>query len=558
MPSTRSRSRRSNSRRSNSRRTESRRQRSPDPQETPTANSPRNGRADKDKNKNKSKKDKGKDKGKEKSKKRKDKPVTLEGLLEGQDPKKARLAGTRVARKAGEHVDEYNAVARWNAASQDPSISWVQVLYTGIATHCEELAETHEITLPDDAHVEAACIESFDYLMKWIGKKQLLKDLETLLEAGKLGELHDLLDAKANDERGQHIRKVKEEAITYIQDFLGVPVLDPPIKPTAKKSECRGLKHPQLARLLISASMVPDYDKDPQGRVKNGKIMISEQDFGLWLFKNGVYDPSLPYKGLFRSLYLILIWKHLFLGKEAAVMHGQAWEQTRHGPVLRNDLGKLNRRTIAYAIVMGYHALTSSDDWRVGTNGMAKSAIYDAVMLMFGLNAEFEKETIEWWEKYGLMGLSLKKKTGKKKERVMVTKIDDNSMMLAQARLPPQATVRVTTASPMNKMVTSKMEEEEDSSTRQAYELFDFDDEPMTGGMYDETQLAAASQRKQAYSKADDESPATPLPLKQKSKARASYHTQAIIKIVSPKDQDDDREEEERSQGGPSRFHRRR
>jgi hypothetical protein len=102
-------------------------------------------------------------------------------------------------------------------------------------------------------------------------------------------------------------------------------------------------------------------------KVENGEIVYNEDDFGLCMYEDGVFDPNAIDEGLFQSLFLVLVrvhttflqvliaqlqcWKCIFLGKQAAANHGKKNVKGKGGTAAKHDLGKVTKRTIAYAAV---------------------------------------------------------------------------------------------------------------------------------------------------------------------------------------------------------------
>ncbi|KAG7094350.1 hypothetical protein E1B28_007950 [Marasmius oreades] len=361
-------------------------------------------------------------------KKRKGGPASIVELLHHH--KSAKTKGL-VVKKLGNRLDDYKDTARWIASSFDPNLGWIQILYTGIIESFE-LGNDSELSmgLPTDDSVKADCLEAFNILKKKIGEDILLRDMDRLLEDGMVDELAKLLDRSSSDERTQDTRDLKENALHYLQLALGIDSFNPPINPHATKSLTRGLNHPQIARVVIPAAMVAEFDADQKQfleKVENGEIQYNEDDFGLCMYQDGIFDPTDIESGLFQSLFLVLCWKCIFLGKQAAANHGKKNMKGKGGTAAKHDLGRVTKRTIAYAVVQALHAIGSSNDWRVDDQGIPKTDVWDSVLDTFNGDPEFEEQCLKWWNTVGISGISLNSKQNKT-ERIKKSRIHPNSM----------------------------------------------------------------------------------------------------------------------------------
>ncbi|KAJ8074271.1 hypothetical protein PM082_012581 [Marasmius tenuissimus] len=301
-------------------------------------------------------------------------------------------------KKHDNRLDIYKDSARWNTKTVTFDVSHIGVLYAGINKHFV-LEGVDMVGLPEDRDKR-----HFNAFKERIGKEQLLKDLEDMLEHNLLKDMAEILNVSKKDSRAQDTCQLKAAALEFLQRFLSITLFDPPLSMHAPKNQ-RGTNHKQIARVMIPPEFVAEFNADPDAflaKLENGQIKCRAHDLGLCLYKNGVYDKSDPEDGLFRSLFLVLIWKFIYMGPEAAAMHSVMFTpgeepSTSRGQAAKHGLLEPTKDTIAYAVVHGIHAIGMSGYWRKGQNGMLNSQLHRAVLRYFD-NPVFAQDTLYWWK----------------------------------------------------------------------------------------------------------------------------------------------------------------
>ncbi|KAL0566508.1 hypothetical protein V5O48_015501 [Marasmius crinis-equi] len=346
---------------------------------------------------------------KKNKKKRKEAPASILAIL--QKAKAAKGTGVRIFNN---RIDTYKETARWNCRAIGPFVSHIGVFYAGLDEKLE-LDDDDIAHVPDDDEERAECLKHFDAYSRAIGEEQLFDDLERLLEANMIDDLATLSNTCFNDARTQDTRDLRVPALDYFLAFMGWDSFTPAIAGNAPKDEARGLKHLQIARMMIPAEHVEEFDKDPQAflnKVENGEVEYTEQQLGLYLYENGVYDKDDVSKGLCKASYIVQVWKHLFLSPAAAAVHGK---KRKPGDKLGNSgkagdhgMTKVTKESIGYAIIQGYRAISHSKDWRIGQNAVDGLALWNVFMAACE-NQYFERELLRWWNNEGLNGSLLKK-----------------------------------------------------------------------------------------------------------------------------------------------------
>ncbi|KAL0569247.1 hypothetical protein V5O48_012721 [Marasmius crinis-equi] len=349
------------------------------------------------------------------NKKRKEAPASIDTILA--KVKAARGNGTK---KYGNRIDIYKDTARWNARSISPYSNHVEIFYVGMSEHFE-LDDEQMVMIPEDEDEYDECLRHFNSFSDRVGKEQFLADLEVLVANDLVDDMAVLLNKSKDDARTQDTRDLKQPSLRYLLKFLSKTEFAPPIDPAALKTSSRGLKHQDIARVLIPAQDVEKFDEDPQAyadKVENGKIKSTEQDVGLVFYEDGKFDKDDPEFGLFRSDYFVLVWKLLFMGPSAAACHGLEHAPdvapAKSGKAAEHGMTEATKESIVYAIVQGHFAISSCRDWRTGANGVHHSDLW-TLSMRFLSDPDFLKALLKWWNTEGLHGASFKKKKHTKK-----------------------------------------------------------------------------------------------------------------------------------------------
>ncbi|KAJ8087430.1 hypothetical protein PM082_006260 [Marasmius tenuissimus] len=334
-------------------------------------------------------------------------------------------------KKHGNRLDDYKDCVRWGVKTITFDVSYIGVLYTGINKYFQ-VEGVDMAGLPEDGDEQEECLKHFNALMECIGKNQLLKDLEEMLEHDLLKDMAEILNTSKKDSRAQDTRQLKDVSLEYLRLFLNIPAFNPPLSTHTPKGS-RGTNHKQIARVLIPPELLAEFDEDPEAflcKLENGQIVHTPHDLGLCLYENGVYNPEDPEEGLFRSLFLVLVWKFIYLGPEAAAMHGVKvipGEElpTSRGQAAKHGLLEPTKETLTYAIVQGVHAIGLSSHWRKGQNSVLNTQLHRAVSNYFD-DPHFEKSTLHWWRTEGLNGACIKPS---KSQNLEDMDIDPKSML---------------------------------------------------------------------------------------------------------------------------------
>ncbi|KAG2365891.1 hypothetical protein BDR07DRAFT_1275902, partial [Suillus spraguei] len=133
--------------------------------------------------------------------------------------------------------------------------------------------------------------------------------LERLKEGSEEELIHvgELIGKGAACVRGEDIKSLKPVIIDWTAP-AGEAVV-PPLPRNSKIS--RGFNHPLTGRLLCPAELDWD-DADTKQRLQSSELVVSGDQWPLFVYANEVFDPEDPWSGLLKSRLLMNVFRHIF------------------------------------------------------------------------------------------------------------------------------------------------------------------------------------------------------------------------------------------------------
>ncbi|KAG1813006.1 hypothetical protein EV424DRAFT_1473522 [Suillus variegatus] len=173
--------------------------------------------------------------------------------------------------------------------------------------------------------------------------EQLLDSYPGLLERLKEGSEEELIhvgELGAACARGEDTKSLKPVIIDWIAP-LGEPVV-PPLPRNSKIS--RGFNHPLTGHLLCPAELDWD-DADTKQRLQSGELVVSGDQWPLFIYANEVFDPEDPWNGLLRSHLLVNAFRHIFTSPSSVDKEPKA---TRAGNTKIHGMTTITSASVAY------------------------------------------------------------------------------------------------------------------------------------------------------------------------------------------------------------------
>ncbi|RXW12519.1 hypothetical protein EST38_g13335 [Candolleomyces aberdarensis] len=242
--------------------------------------------------------------------------------------------------------------------------------------------------------VEQPDLESTQQRREYRVFKKLLKMIpnfeERLLEAGpeEIVLMAGLIQKGASSSRSDDTSSMKSAAIDWITPE------NEPLKPSLFRNQKvdRGFNHEVTGRLLCPTSL--DWsDPEIKAGLRNKEITISGADWPRFLYRDEIYDPEDPWKGLLRAELLVL---HIFTSPSSTE---DAPRATRSGNARIHGMTRVTPASIAYTATQVRFALSSATTFCRTDRDTDSETFYTSLLeLLEDLDEEEEiKALLSWW-----------------------------------------------------------------------------------------------------------------------------------------------------------------
>ncbi|KAM6494657.1 hypothetical protein JOM56_009280 [Amanita muscaria] len=236
-----------------------------------------------------------------------------------------------------------------------------------------------------------------------------------------LQEFYSLLQAGANDARGDDILKVRAAVSKWLNEQNPPPM--PLLNPDSRSN--RGIQHDVTGKLLCPIDF---YWDDPiiRARLRNCEdgYDINSSFFLHCLYQSGTANIQDVEEGFLKSGLLVKVFKHIFTSPSSANASIEASENIPVGTLAgaratsntsntkratRKDVSgclhmeeKVTPRAIAYAAVQLVFALSDAPHWTAVHNGFDYRSFYYFIVDFFEASADNSskqrvKELLSWW-----------------------------------------------------------------------------------------------------------------------------------------------------------------
>ncbi|KAG1873144.1 hypothetical protein F4604DRAFT_1880995 [Suillus subluteus] len=227
--------------------------------------------------------------------------------------------------------------------------------------------------------------------------EQLLDSYPGLLDRLKDGSeeeiLHvgELIGKGATGARGDDTKMLKAVVLDWIAP--NGEAIQPPLHRNTKID--RGFNHELTGSLLCPAGLNWN---DPQTKenLRSGKMLVSGDQWPIFLYAKQVYDPEDPWCGLLRSRLLVLAYKYVFTSPSSVDREPKA---TRSGNARLHGMISVTIASIAYIATQVRFALSSSSVFsRTDTTTDSETFYHSLLDLLEDTEESLEvDELLTWW-----------------------------------------------------------------------------------------------------------------------------------------------------------------
>lgn len=287
---------------------------------------------------------------------------------------------------------------------------------------CMEQVNSDDDDPTDHSEEEDRLYRSYQELLRWI--PSLKSDLAAESEDYEVRLIMKNLNKGADGARGDDAAGLKIAVVEWLMS--GRPTPEPALEPRHKTG--RGFYHDATARLICPV----DYDwSNPKHRenIRNyhPDYLVTADSWPLFLYKNEHYDPENPVKGLFKNMFLVKAFKHIFTSPSSTDFDSvpddtsdDSRVSTAESPLKRRKglsdrrsrshvasligMKSVAPRAIAYTAVQLRFALSSCTSWRVVDEDFNYEAFYNNILTFFeDCRTECDKaeiaELLLWWNR---------------------------------------------------------------------------------------------------------------------------------------------------------------
>ncbi|EGN99204.1 hypothetical protein SERLA73DRAFT_53763 [Serpula lacrymans var. lacrymans S7.3] len=212
------------------------------------------------------------------------------------------------------------------------------------------IARTGEFHQPDEYYSSE---ENQEYLI-YRSLLRMIPGLEDCLLQGdkdNIVSMAEMIQRGSSSARSDDTKSLKGAVLDWI-----TPCRESHTPPLARnvKTDC-GFHHDQTGALLCPAGL--DWS-DPEVRLKlkNGELLISGDQWPVFLYQDYVYNPEDPWNGLSRSLLLVLAYRHIFTSPSSVNREPKA---TQSGNTRIHGMTKVTPASIAYVATQVYVCLNT-------------------------------------------------------------------------------------------------------------------------------------------------------------------------------------------------------
>ncbi|KAG2100217.1 uncharacterized protein F5147DRAFT_813447 [Suillus discolor] len=231
--------------------------------------------------------------------------------------------------------------------------------------------------------------------------QELLKSVagleERLMQSGEdeVDIVAELLTKGASGARGDDTKSLKGSVLDWITP-KGQNLV-PPLARNVKVD--RGFHHERTGALLCPAGL--DWsNSETKAKLQSGEIIVTGDQWPLFLYADYHYNPEDPWNGLFRSALLVYsqAYRHVFTSPSSVDKEPKA---TRSGNARIHGMTRVTLPSIAYIATQIQFALTSSPVFSRTDTVTDSERFYNSILEIF--EDPDEKQEVDdltvWWNR---------------------------------------------------------------------------------------------------------------------------------------------------------------
>ncbi|KIK20496.1 hypothetical protein PISMIDRAFT_105693 [Pisolithus microcarpus 441] len=242
---------------------------------------------------------------------------------------------------------------------------------------------------------------NYQELIRWI--PSLKSDLTVESEDYEVRLIMKNLNKGADGARGDDATGLKIAIVGWLMSSQPTP--EPALEPRHKTG--RGFYHDATARLICPV----DYDwSNPRHRenIRNyhPDYLVTADCWPFFLYRDEHYDPENPVKGLFKNMFLVKAFKHIFTSPSSTDFESVPDDTDNDSgvlaaePPLKHRKGPSDRCSCSHL----RFALSSCTSWRVIDEDFNYEAFYNNILTFFEeCHTERDKaevaELLLWWNR---------------------------------------------------------------------------------------------------------------------------------------------------------------
>ncbi|PIL33183.1 hypothetical protein GSI_04633 [Ganoderma sinense ZZ0214-1] len=199
--------------------------------------------------------------------------------------------------------------------------------------------------------------------------------------------------AGVNAARADDVKGLKGVVVDWL--VKGLPTVSPPLD--RDEMSDRGFAHELTGRELCPAGH--DWN-DPQTKagLQNGSLVVRSDQWPIFMYLNGVYDPDSPWTGLLRGRLLVNAFKHIFTSPSSVNNSGRS---TKSSNAAMHGMTKVTPASIVYVTTLVRFALGTRATFARNDTTADYQSFYNLLLSVLAHPAERENvnDLLSWWNK---------------------------------------------------------------------------------------------------------------------------------------------------------------
>nr|VWO99861.1 Type III effector HopI1 [Ganoderma boninense] len=229
--------------------------------------------------------------------------------------------------------------------------------------------------------------------------QQLLQQLPDLcqglsresIDTRDLNKICASLQAGANASRADDVKSLKGAVIDWLTLMYGG------LSPAVARNQMsgRGFAHDTIGKELCPAGL--DWnDPSTKNALQKGEMIVNSDQWPIFIYLNGMYDPESPWTGLLRGR--LLAFKHVFTSPSSVDDSGRS---TKSSNAAMHGMTKVTPASIVYVATLVRFALGTRATFACNDTTADYQKFYNMLLAFLVHPAERENvnDLLSWWNK---------------------------------------------------------------------------------------------------------------------------------------------------------------